>query len=310
MKRKGFTLVELLVVITIIALLMSILMPALARVRQVAYRTLCGTNLSAIGKLMLVYSNDNEEDYPFAGGPKSLWSTTGDIADAFGENQLKAFGGNVSNPVTVTSSFYLLIKYADGTAKQFVCKGDGAKVFKLSDFGSAVPDDFEIEDAWDFGDGVRGNPGEYCSYAYHMPYYQVKNVPGFPIGVTSKPNSPLCSDRNPYLDKNLSDEDLEGPKWDTTTDPPSYSAPDGKGNCAAHQRDGQNVLFNDSHVYFQTYPNCGINNDNIYLHWTTDDPDDEDRQVGTPAGRPDDDGDEYPWSAKDAYLVGERQGDP
>ena len=68
MKRKGFTLVELLVVIAIIALLMGILMPALARVRQIAFRMVCGTNLSGIGKAMLIYANDYEDELPRAYG--------------------------------------------------------------------------------------------------------------------------------------------------------------------------------------------------------------------------------------------------
>jgi len=66
-QRKGFTLVELLVVIAIIALLMGILMPALARVRQIAYRLYCGTNLSGIGKAMLIYANDYDDELPRAG---------------------------------------------------------------------------------------------------------------------------------------------------------------------------------------------------------------------------------------------------
>jgi len=74
MKRKGFTLVELLVVIAIIALLMGILMPALARVRQLAFRMTCGTNLSGIGKAMLIYANDYEDELPRAGGRNSTWN--------------------------------------------------------------------------------------------------------------------------------------------------------------------------------------------------------------------------------------------
>jgi len=73
--KKGFTLVELLVVIAIIALLMGILMPALSRVRQLAFRMVCGTNLSGIGKAMLIYANDYEDELPRAGGRDSVLGT-------------------------------------------------------------------------------------------------------------------------------------------------------------------------------------------------------------------------------------------
>ena len=58
MKKKGFTLVELLVVIAIIAMLMAILMPALGKVRQMAQQLICGTNLSGLGKAIIVYNNE------------------------------------------------------------------------------------------------------------------------------------------------------------------------------------------------------------------------------------------------------------
>jgi len=39
------------------------------------------------------------------------------------------------------------------------------------------------------------------------------------------------------------------------------------GNAIAHQEDGQNVLFMDSHVSFEKKPFCGVNDDNIYTYW-------------------------------------------
>lgn len=54
-RRKAFTLVELLVVIGIIAVLISILIPTLARAREAGYRTQCLSNLRTVYTMMKIY---------------------------------------------------------------------------------------------------------------------------------------------------------------------------------------------------------------------------------------------------------------
>jgi prepilin-type N-terminal cleavage/methylation domain-containing protein len=58
-KRRGFTLIELLVVVAIIALLISILMPSLARAKEAARQAKCSANLHSIGQARMACDTEH-----------------------------------------------------------------------------------------------------------------------------------------------------------------------------------------------------------------------------------------------------------
>ena len=63
-RRRGFTLVELLVVIGIIAMLISILLPALSKAQESARRIACLSNLRQLGAVMRLYAGDYKDACP------------------------------------------------------------------------------------------------------------------------------------------------------------------------------------------------------------------------------------------------------
>ena len=66
MKRKKFTLVELLVVVAVIGILASLLFPTLSKARKKALNVLCVNNLKQINIASTMFSDDNDDRYPNA----------------------------------------------------------------------------------------------------------------------------------------------------------------------------------------------------------------------------------------------------
>lgn len=60
MTRRGFTLVELLTVVGIVAFLLALLLPSLANAREAAKRTVCASNLRQLGVAVQLYANQNQ----------------------------------------------------------------------------------------------------------------------------------------------------------------------------------------------------------------------------------------------------------
>ncbi len=229
--------------------------------RSTAFRMVCGTNLSRIGKAMLIYANDYEDELPKAGGKNSVWAAT--IPDWKAKNRFNAYnirmdgsGGQGS----ISSSLYLLVKYCEVQPKSFICTGDsGIKEFKP---GSYKARDRDLIDLWDFGP----EPQKHCSYSYHVPYG------GYALTMSCDPGLAVAADRNPWIDSPFNKaRDFQA------FDPDGNKEAVKAGNAITHKADAQNVLFLDMHVSQQKHSFCGLNGDNIYTSWNG-----EDIRRGTP----------------------------
>ena len=275
MKKKGFTLIELLVVIAIIALLMGILLPALAMVKKMAYRALCGTNLSGLYKALTTYAESYKDDYPKAGGKTTLspvvyWLPTVNWAAPSEDYAFMTNPGKGLRRASIGASLYLLIKYVDVGPRSFICRGDSAAVvFNLYDY-SGDPDFANLggnmRNAWDFGTRTANTkgipPAQHYSYCYQIPYGPAATAYYAPHP-SRQPDLAIMADRSPYMVVNPSPQ-ASTPNYSYNPDDPGNEEVEQWGNSDNHAREGQNVLFNNGGVTFSKVPYCGINNDNIY----------------------------------------------
>jgi len=257
-KPKKLTRIDVLIVVFVCLfvclLILCVVGPAFYHARSKSIRFKCGKKLNDIGKAMRVYANDYDGVLPRSGGRNCMWSSH--IQQWLADNPFVAYGLNADGTGgsgTITSCFYLLVKHSGIAPKTFVCPGDkGTTEFKPIDDGVR---ERELTDLWDFG----LEPREHCSYSYHMPFGL------YPLTNSSEPGMAVAADRNPWIGSPTAEG--KDPAMLSLYNPNGRRKETNVGNAIAHQEEGQNVLFVDTHVGYEKRPFCGINDDNIYTFW-------------------------------------------
>lgn len=249
--RGAFTLVELLVVIGIIAVLMSLLIPALAGARESANRLKCANNLRQLGTAMTVYSSTaKNSEYPrtkFEEKSRNLLlgNEGYGVPDSFGKS------GYVGEN-NVPASLFLLFKNQQLSPALFICpSSEGVPGFVNADPNTSsnwerIPENLSYSLAAPFPSLAATSDGFIWSYQLGPEFVLMADINPGTKGGSSPPNNSVGPPHN------ASPQDMAA------------------ANSNNHRNKGQNVLYGDGHIEFQKTPYCGASHpttgirDNIY----------------------------------------------
>lgn len=242
-RRAGFSIVELLVVVAILAILASIFIPYLSQIREVDRRVRCADNLRSIMEGLRQYATLKDVH----GKARHAYPSTisnpaqGGYVAYTGASAPDPFAPGGVKPNDVTASLWLLAREGLAPPQKFICPS-------TSDWAEPEPP------------ASRSNfsDGSHLSYSYASPF---SSAPGYKMDDDShEADFALVADKNPG----------NSGKFGKITMPPYNAEPFtlSMANSANHGKVGQNVLYADGHVSFQTTPYCGVGHealrDNIF----------------------------------------------